>query len=254
MQTCETGHVSRARQRRTVRRAIVMAAGKGERMRPLTQSMPKPLIRVHGERMIDSIVKALHQNGIFEICVVVGYRKEQFAGLPAEYPGLCLVENPDWERCNNISSLYAARQYLDDCIILDGDQLIRTPAVLAPEFTRSGYNAVWTEKETREWLLTVQDNRITRCSRTGGRHGWQLYSVSRWTAEDGARLQKHLEMEFREKGNTGLYWDDVALFLHPEDYELGVFPMREGDVTEIDTLEELAAEDPVYRSLIGKGS
>ncbi len=274
-------------QARTVKRAVIMAAGKGERLRPLTLRTPKPLIRVHGERMIDTVVKALHANGIFEICVVVGYRKEAFSGLPAEYPGLRLIENPGWERCNNISSLYAAREYLSDCIILDGDQLIRNPAVLAPEFTRSGYNAVWTEAETAEWLLTVEDrntgalftpspgrygNRgtdaavstaaiaetaitshlsragadpvITRCSRTGGRDGWQLYSISRWTAEDGARLRRHLELEFEAHHNTSVYWDDVPLFCHPEEYELGIFPMEKGDVTEIDTLAELAAEDP----------
>ena len=281
MQNAEAGKLH------TVRRAIIMAAGKGERLRPLTETVPKPLIPVRGERMLDSAVKALHENGIFEIYVVVGYRKEAFAGLPAEYPGLTLIENPDWARCNNISSLYAAREHLEDCIILDGDQLIRNPAVLAPEFARSGYNAVWTEEETGEWLLTAEDGHtgapftpasiqaapwagleiapasssetslpnagvdpvITHCSRTGGRQGWQLYSVSRWTAEDGARLRRHLELEYAERGNTAIYWDDVALFCHPEDYELGVFPMKRGDVTEIDTLEELAAEDPAYRTL-----
>ena len=265
MQNAEAGKLH------IVRRAIIMAAGKGERLRPLTETVPKPLIPVRGERMLDSAVKALHANGIFEIYVVVGYRKEAFAGLPAEYPGLTLIENPDWARCNNISSLYAAREHLEDCIILDGDQLIRNPAALAPEFARSGYNAVWTEEETGEWLLTAEDGRtgvaftqasiqaapggtapdpvITHCSRTGGRQGWQLYSVSRWTAEDGARLRRHLELEYAERGNTAIYWDDVALFCHPEDYELGVFPMARGDVTEIDTLEELAAEDPAYRTL-----
>ncbi len=236
----------------TVRRAIIMAAGKGERMRPLTLNVPKPLVRVNGQRMIDSVVSALHQNGIFEIYVVIGYKKELFSCLKQEYPGLQLIENPDWESCNNISSLYAAREYLGDCIILDGDQLIRNPDVLRPSFTRSGYNAVWTEEETPEWLLTVENNVITRCSRTGGRHGWQLYSISRWTAEDGVKLRRHLELEFKEKRKTDLYWDDVALFCHPEDYELGVFPMNSSDVTEIDTLEELAAEDPCYRPLTEK--
>lgn len=236
----------------TVERAIIMAAGSGQRMRPLTNTTPKPLIRVRGVRMIDSIICALRQNGITEIYVVTGYRKAQFAALEREYPGLRLIENPDYDRCNNISSLYAAREYLADCLILDGDQIIRNPAVLAPELTCSGYHAVWTEQETAEWLLTAERGRITGCSRTGGKHGWQLYSISRWTAADGEKLRRHLELEYREKGNTGLYWDDVPLFCHPEDYELGVFPMNRDDVTEIDTLEELAAEDPAYRPLTEK--
>ncbi|MBR2799402.1 MAG: NTP transferase domain-containing protein [Oscillospiraceae bacterium] len=238
----------------TVKRAIIMAAGKGERMRPLTLNTPKPLIRVNGKRMIDSVIHALHQNDIIEIYIVVGYKKDLFACLEAEYPGLKLIENPDYDCCNNISSLYYAREHLSDCMILDGDQLIRNPAILNPEFEKSGYNAVWTDQETDEWLLTVKDGMITRCSRTGGKGGWQLYSISRWSAEDGAKLRRHLELEYAEKKNTGVYWDDVPLFCHPEEYELGVREMNRDDVVEIDTLEELAAEDPNYLLLLEKQS
>ena len=234
----------------TVKRAVIMAAGKGERMRPLTLTTPKPLIRVNGIRMIDSVISALHRNGIFEIYVVIGYQKELFARLEADYSGLKLIENPDYDRCNNIASLYYAREHLSDCIILDGDQIIRNPAVLTPEFERSGYNAVWTDEETDEWLLTVENEVITCCSRTGGKDGWQLYSISCWTAEDGAKLCRHLELEYEERKNTSVYWDDVPLFCHPEDYKLGIREMSRYDVVEIDTLEQLAAEDPGYLTML----
>ena len=122
----------------------------------------------------------------------------------------------------------------------------------SPEFERSGYNAVWTDEETEEWLLTGEDGVITHCSRTGGKGGWQLYSISRWSAEDGAKLRRHLELEYAEKKNTSVYWDDVPVFCHPEDFELGVREMTRGDVVEIDTLEELAAQDPGYLPLLEK--
>ena len=233
-----------------VRRAIILAAGTGTRLQPLTLETPKPLIRVNGTRMIDSIISALHQNGIFEIIVVVGYRKEDFLSLEAEVPGLKLVENPWYECCNNISSLYAAREYLGGCMILDGDQVIRNPEILSPLFQRSGYSAVWTEEDTGEWLLTVRDGVIQRCSRSGGKHGWQLYSISRWSEEDGARLRRHLETEFEKKENRQIYWDDVPLFCYPDEYRLGIHPIRKEDVLEIDSLEELAAADPSYRRFL----
>ena len=229
-------------------RAIIMAAGKGERMRPVTEHTPKPLVAVNGVRMLDSVVDALHQNGITEIYVVAGYRGEQVHAWAETIAGVTVLDNPWYDTCNNISSLYCAREYLENAIILDGDQLIRDPSVLAPDFERSGYNAVWTDGETDEWLLTVEDGVVTHCSRTGGRGGWQLYSVSRWNAEDGKRLRRHLELEFEQKQNRDIYWDDVALFCHPDEYRLGIRPMRRSDVAEIDNFSELCALDPSYKT------
>ena len=230
-------------------RAIIMAAGKGERMHPLTEKVPKPLIRVNGRRMIDSVIEGLRANGILEIYIVVGHLKEQFEELKILYPGVELIENPYYETCNNISSLYAVRDHLEDCMILDGDQIIYDPSILASEFERSGYNAVWTDEETTEWLMTVENGIVTGCSRTGGSRGWQLYSISRWSAEDGAKLKKHLELEFDVKKNRQIYWDDVAMFCHPEEYTLGIRPMRAEDIIEIDSLEELIAADPTYAGI-----
>ena len=227
-------------------RAIILAAGKGERMRPVTERTPKPLVPVQGSRMIDTIITALRENGITEIYVVVGYHKEQFASLPEQYPGLTLIENPDYASANNISSLYYARAHLENTVILDGDQIIRDPEILHPDFDRSGYCCRWTESDTREWLLTVEDGVVTACSRTGGRKGWELHSVSFWSAADGARLRGHLEQEY-ESGNREIFWDDVALFCHPAAYRLGIRPMDDGALMEIDSFEELCALDPAYR-------
>lgn len=230
----------------TIERAIIMAAGTGSRMRPLTERTPKPLVKVNGVRMIDTVIHALHENGITEIYVVVGYLKECFQQLPEQYPGLQLIENPYYDTCNNISSLYVARNHINNTIILDGDQIITNAQVLEKNFERSGYNCVWCEGKTEEWLLEMDGGIVRSCSRNGGENGWQLFSVSRWTEEDGQKLKKHLEMEFEEKKNRQIYWDDVALFCYPEQYELGVYPMQYGDVTEIDSLQELCEVDSSY--------
>ncbi len=230
------------------KRAVIMAAGIGSRMYPVTQTTPKPLVRVCGQRMIDTIISALHQNGIKEIYVVVGYLKEQFQTLLKEYPGLRIIENPDYQIANNISSLYYARDYLGDSIILDGDQIVKAPGILTPEFERSCYCCHWTEKTTKEWLLTVDNGVVTHCSRTGGTRGWELHSVSFWTAEDGKKLKKHLEYEYQEKRKRAIYWDDVVIFCHPSEYCLGIRPIEENDLVEIDSYEELCTWDKSYMS------
>ena len=234
----------------TVKKAIIMAAGIGQRMQPLTLKTPKPLIKVNGIRMIDSVIEGLHKNGIYEIYVVIGHLKEKFYDLIEKYPDIKLIENPFYKTCNNISSLYMAREHLEDSIILDGDQVIYNCEVLRPDFEHSGYNCIQLDRSTNEWVLRVENGIVRSCSRNGGNSGWQLYSISRWTSEDGQKLKSHLELEFEIKKNRQIYWDDIPLFYHPEDYMLSIQKMQRGDVIEIDSLHELAAIDTLYEKYI----
>ena len=229
-----------------VKRAIIMAAGYGTRLRPITLSTPKPLIKVNGIRMIESVIEALLKNDIREIYVVTGYLAEKFNFLEEKYSEVTLIYNPYYSKYNNISSLYVARDHLKDVIILDGDQIIKNYKILSPNFEKSGYNCVWSEEHTDEWLLQVEKNTIVSCSRNGGEKGWRLYSISRWNQEDGQKLKADLEYQFEVEKNYDIYWDDVALFCSPQNYDLGIREMNLDDVIEIDTIDELRLVDKSY--------
>ena len=231
-----------------VKRAIIMAAGVGNRMHPVTLATPKPLVKVHGVRMIDTAIRGLLENGIEEIIIVVGYLKERFQEVAADYPQVRLLENPWHDVANNISSIYTARDYLEEAMILEGDQYFLNGNVLMSDFEHSEYNAAWSDEEGMPWVVdTDEKKKITACHVSGGGKGYVTYGVSRWTPEGGRMLKKWLEYEFEVLKNYDAFWDTIPLLTHPEDFDLYVRPTDNDTHVELDSVEEIAVWDPQYR-------
>ena len=228
------------------KRAIIMAAGRGNRLSPITDQLAKPMIPVHGMSFLERMVLQLREHGVEDIFVVTGYRANDFEIIADQHEHVHLLYNPYWEHCNNISSLYVARDLLEDTFILDGDQWIANPSIFQFDFTISSYAAMRQYGSTREWLLSVEHGRIASCSRDGGHNGWQLFSLSYWTAMDGKKLKEFVLSDFQISDRQQLYWDDIALFLHPKDFSLGIREICQDDIIEIDTLSELIAFDDSY--------
>lgn len=230
----------------SIERAVIIAAGEGRRLRPVTLRTPKPLLPVNGVRFIDTVIGALHDNGIEEIYVVTGYLAEQYSFLPAQYPGVTLLHNPYYASCNNISSAYVARAHLENAIVSEADLILRNPALCSRTFSRSCYCA-FPGVTAGEWGLTLDGNgTVVGCDKAGAAGSHQLIGLSLWTAEDGRRLEKHLVQAFEHEQMTDVYWDELALFTYRDEYALTVREIRHSDIMEIDTLSELAAVDGAY--------
>ena len=108
-----------------VKRAVFIAAGFGSRMVPITFNTPKPLVRVNGTRIIDTLLDAVAAAGIPEIVIVRGYLGEQFDQLLYKYPNIRFVENPVYNEANNISSAVCVRYLLQNAYVLEADLFLR---------------------------------------------------------------------------------------------------------------------------------
>jgi len=230
-----------------ITKAIIVAAGEGSRLRPVTLTTPKPLIKVNGTRMIDTSIRALKNNGIHEIYIVCGYKKELFMDAFKDDPEITLIENPHYLEGNNVTSLYAAKDHLPGSFVLEGDLIIYNDEILSPEIEKSGYCANW-EHETSEWALSVSEGRIQSCETMGGTDTYRLWGVSMWTEEDGKRLAELIRVQFEELKEWNVYWDELALLNYKDSFDLGIRVIDKNDIIEIDSFRELVEADPSYEN------
>ena len=232
-----------------VRKAIILAAGFGSRLAPVTLDTPKPLVRIKGVRILDTLLDALIAKGITNITIVRGYKKEQFDELLEKYPGLSFIDNPEYNVTNNISSAVAALDRIDRCYLCEADLWISNPDVINKYEYRSNYLGTKVA-ETEDWCLTVRNGVITDYQR-GGTDCYQAYGISYWNSEDAEKLKTDLMRVYHARAGKENLWEMVPLKIARKNYSLEIRECKPSDITEIDNFSELVAVDPSYANYPG---
>ena len=227
-----------------VKRIVFIAAGFGTRLVPITLNTPKPLVRVKGVRIIDTMLDAAVAAGIEEIIIVRGYLSEQFDQLLYKYPNIKFIENPAYNEANNISSAMCARYYFGNSYICEADLIIHNPKMISKYQYHSNYCGVKCDR-TDDWCLYASKGRITGVS-VGGTDGYRMVGISYWTEEDGRKLADCIQKVYGMPGGKEKYWDNVPLDVCKDEFNLSVRECSFDDFTEIDTFSELKALDGVY--------
>ena len=141
------------------KRAIFIAAGFGSRLRPVTYTTPKPLVKVNGVRIIDNLIDGVMEAGIEEIYVVCGYLGEQFSQLKEKYPDINIVTNNMYTEANNISSVYLTREHLKNAYISEADLLVHNKKIFDKYIYQSCYLGIPTD-ETDDWYFKTNQEGI----------------------------------------------------------------------------------------------
>ena len=227
-----------------VKKAIFMAAGFGSRMVPVTLNTPKPLIQVHGKRMIETLLDAVLDAGITDITIVRGYLGEQFDLLLKKYPMIKFVENPIYNEANNISTAYVVRDMLANAYVLESDLLLYNKDLIRKYEYTTNYLGLPVER-TDDWCFETKKGFITKV-KIGGENVDHMYGISYWTKEDAEKMATDIEKVFKSPGGRERYFEEVALRECASNYKVWVRKIEQGDVIEIDTYNELKQIDSIY--------
>jgi len=232
-----------------VRKAIILAAGFGSRLAPVTLNTPKPLVTVNGVRIIDTLLDALVSKGITNINIVVGYRKEQFKALLEKYPTVNLIENEEFNTSNNIASIMKCIDLIDRCYICEADLYITNPDIIRKyEFSTNYLGAK--VKETDDWYFKKVNGCATNYNR-GGEDCYQAYGISYWNAEDSEKLKSDIVKVYNSRGGKEYFWEAVPMRVCRKNYRIEIRNCHKADIIEIDNFMELVAADPSYRDYPG---
>lgn len=228
------------------KRAIFIAAGFGSRLVPITFNTPKPLVRVHGIRIIDRLIDACLEAGINEIYIVRGYLSELFDQLLYKYPMVKFLENPVYNEANNISSSMVARYMLSNAYVFEADLLLSNPAIIKKYHYTTNFLGI-KKKRSDDWVVKVKDGIIVE-EMVGGEGDdiFQMVGISYWDEADGHKLSQDIQEVYRSPGGKERYWEQVPLVFKKEHYKVEIRECFDEDIVEIDTFNELKAVDPTY--------
>ncbi len=216
-----------------VKNAIILAAGRGSRLKHLTENTPKPLLAPIEKPFIEKIIENLIEKDIKEIHVVVGYLKEHFNYLKKKYK-INIIENNDWNNGNNITSIYAALKVLDNSLIINGD-IIMKENVFKNEYETTLTYAEQ-DSDIDEWLIEQdEDGNVINFDKDGlNKEGFYQREII-FITKDFSSLIKEYKNDF----DIQEYQEYMILKISKK-YNLPfkIFEVPQNTIFDLDTVEE----------------
>ena len=223
--------------------AIIMAAGMSSRFAPISYEIPKALLKVKGEILIERQIRQLKEAGIKDITVVVGYKKEKFTYLTDKF-SVDIVENPEYNIKNNNSTLYHVRKKLRNTYICSGDNYF-AENVFKSYVDKPFYSAVFKKGKTEEWCITTDGTGLISGIKVGGENSWVMLGHVFFDKDFSTKFVDILEKVYHRPETAPLLWESIYM---DNIKELSLYIKKYPDhiIFEFDTLEELREFDNNY--------
>lgn len=225
--------------------AIILAAGMSSRFVPLNFEIPKGLLIVKGQRLIERQIEQLREKGIEEIIIVVGYMKEKFEYLKEKY-GVILVETDEYKTKNNHSSVYAARQYLKNTIITSSDLYFSENIFQTYAFDSYYCTLFMSGKTAERGIETDEDDKILNTFYGDKCYDiWVTLGYAFFAEKFSKNIIQILDEEYNLPQTANKFWADIQ-DEHLDTLYMYAKRVDEGIIYEFDSLEELREFDSKY--------
>lgn len=231
--------------------AIITAAGFGSRFVPLSYDIPKGLIEVCGERMVERQIRQLHEAGVTDITIVVGYLKEKFEYLTGKY-GVKLIYNPEYSSKNSLSTLYHVRHLLGNTYILASDNWLRDNIYNEYE-AHAWYSGAFMKGKTNEWCLIKDENKRITDVRIGGADSYVMYGPAYFDREFSEKFKTYVEEYYNTPGTENFYWEQIVKD-HINEFNFYCNCRPDNTIYEFENLEELRLFDSSYCTSSGNAA
>ena len=229
-------------QQKKPKNAIILAAGYGVRMVPINREIPKGLIEVGGEPLIERLIRQLHEAGIHKIDIVVGFMKEQYEYLIDQY-GVNLIVNREYGDKNNLHSLKLAADRISNTYIIPCD-------------VWCSFNP-FSDRELYSWYMVtdlVDDESDVRVNRKlelvavdAEKSGNGMIGIAYILERDAERLRTRIRELTGRKSFNNAFWEAALMDREKMTVSARVVPARE--VYEINTYEQLRELDEESKQL-----
>ncbi len=226
-----------------VKRAVILGAGKGERMCPATRNVPKPMVQVHSKRIIETQLDALASAGITDITIVRGYRGEVYDLLLPKYPHIKFIGNSHWDSSEAIVSTHLAIDLLAGAYLIEGDLYIKGQNVIRPYEYHSTYCGIPGEVENDWHFYADRSIGITHLAHgySNESHGvpHRFVGIMYWKQAEVNKLKKDIVDVVARPNNQHRFVESVPFDKQTNAYTIHARPVQINDVIELDTYQEL---------------
>ena len=233
-----------------VKRALILAAGRGMRLLPVTKETAKPLIDINGTIIIEDIIKKLKEKGIKKITVLTGYKHKKFKYLKSKFK-VKIKYNFNWRHCNNIGTLYFAKNKLKNALIVNGDTVLKEN-IFEQEFPHTLMYGEKINGVSNEWTLTVNQKtqQITKIKKSGGVNIIAQREVTFIGQDTYKKIRKSLKKYRKSIDMNDWYFEDIIINdLKSEKPKIKIYChlVKKNSIFDVDNLDDLKRLDSKYK-------